>query len=216
MPAYLALPARPGAGVVVIQEIFGVTESMQAICDWLASRQLAALCPEIFWRTDPGTVLAESERETAFACRGRVNDDQASDDVAASVAFLRRHPSVSAGVGVVGYCWGGLLAFLTAVRHKPDAAVSYYGVGIEKRLEGARLACPMLFHYAGLDQFAPPEAVARVREAFQDDPRVSVHSYANVDHAFARPKGHNYVHAAADLANLRTLSFLVEKLVGRR
>jgi carboxymethylenebutenolidase len=217
MPAYLALPARPGAGVVVIQEIFGVNDSMKATCDWLASRQFVALCPEIFWRTDPGVALAETEREKAFACRGKVNDDQASDDIAAAMEFLRKHPSVNAGVGVVGYCWGGLLAYLAATRHKPDAAVSYYGVGIDKRLDNAKnLACPMMFHYAELDAYAGPDVSAKVAGTFKSDPRVTVFNYAKADHAFARPNGHNYNHAAADLANMRTLGFFVDKLVGRR
>jgi carboxymethylenebutenolidase len=217
MPAYLATPRRPGAGIVVIQEIFGITESMKAVCDWLAARQFVALCPDLFWRTDPGLVLGEADFEKARAARAKVNDDTASDDIAAAMEYLRKHPSCNAGVGVVGYCWGGMLAYLAAARHKPGAAVGYYGVGIEKRLEAAKnLACPLMLHYADLDKFAPPEAVAQVREAFKNDSRVTIHTYANVDHAFARPQGHNYNHAAADLANMRTLSFFVEKLVGRR
>jgi carboxymethylenebutenolidase len=214
MPGYLALPRRPGAAVVVIQEIFGVTSAIKATCDWLASRQLVALCPEIFWRTDPGVVLAETEREKGFACRAKVNDNQAAADVAASIAWLRKHPHVNAGVGVVGYCWGGLLSYLTATQHKPDAAVSYYGVGIDKRLGDAKnLACPMLFHYAELDKFAGPEAVAQVAEACKGN---TVHTYPGVDHAFARPGGHNFNAKAADLADMRTLSFFVDRLVGKR
>jgi carboxymethylenebutenolidase len=117
----------------------------------------------------------------------------------------------------VGYCWGGLLSFLTAAKHKPDAAVSYYGVGIEKHLgEAKTLSCPMMFHYAELDKFAPPEVVGQVKTAFQGKSGVTVNTYAGADHAFARPGGHNYHHASADLANMRTLGFFVETLVGRR
>jgi carboxymethylenebutenolidase len=217
MPAYLSLPVKPTAGVVVIQEIFGVTPAMKAICDGLAARQFVALCPDIYWRTDPGAVISESEGEKARACRAKVDDNQASDDIAVAVDWLRQHSSVNAGVGVVGFCWGGLLAYLTATRHKPDAAASYYGVGIEKRLdEATNLACPMLIHYAELDKFSPPEVVAQVKDKFHDDPRVTVRTYPNADHAFARPGGHNFNAKAADLAGMRTLSFFVDRLIGRR
>src|SRR6266853_465002 len=165
MPAYMTLPKRPGAGVVVIQEIFGITQNMIDTCNFLASRQLVAVCPEIFWRTDPGLVIGDYNVEKARAARAKVNDNTASDDIAAAMEFLRKHPMVSQGVGVVGYCWGGLLSYLTATRHKPDAAVSYYGVMIEKHLDKAKdLSCPMMLHYAELDKYSAPEVVAQVKE----------------------------------------------------
>ena len=217
MPAYMAVPRRPGAGVVVIQEIFGITQNMIAVCDWLASRQIVAVCPEIFWRTDPGLIIEDYNVEQARAARAKVNDDTASGDIAAAVDFLRKDSMVNAGVGVVGYCWGGLLSYLTAVRHKPDAAVSYYGVMIEKQLDLAKnLACPLMLHYAELDTYAPPPVVAQVRETLGRDSRVTIHEYANVGHGFARQGSAHYNHRAADLANMRTLSFFVDRLVGRR
>jgi carboxymethylenebutenolidase len=190
---------------------------MKAVCDFFAARQFVALCPELYWRTDPGLVLAESDAEKARAARAKVNDNTAADDIATAVDFLRQHPSVCFEVGVVGYCWGGLLSYLTAARHKPAAAVSYYGVGIDKRLgEAKNLACPTLFHFAELDTFAPPAVAAQVKEALKDDARATLHVYPQVNHAFARPGGHNFNAAAADRADLRTLGFLVEHLVGRR
>jgi carboxymethylenebutenolidase len=219
MSAYMALPKKgKGAGVVVLQEIFGVNESMRKVCDFLAARQFTALCPDLFWRTEPGIELKESNHEKGRALRGQTNDDQVTDDVASAIGFLRKHPACSNGsVGVVGYCWGGFLAYLTAVRHKPDAAVGYYGVGIDKRLDLAKnLSCPLLLHYGELDQFASPEAAAQVRSTYKGDPRVTVYEYPKVGHAFARPGGGNFDAKAADLADMRTLSFLVEKLIGHR
>lgn len=217
MPAYLALPRRPTAGVVVIQEIFGLTDSMKAVCDWLASRQLVALMPEVYWRTDPGVVLKESDVDTARACRAKVKDDDASDDIAAAMDFLRKHEMCTGRVGVVGYCWGGLLQFVTAVRHKPDAAVGYYPVAIETRLgDASKLTCPMMIHFGELDKYTPPEVIAQTRAAFQSDPRVTIYEYAGCNHAFARPGGANFQARAADLADMRTLSFFVEKLIGKR
>jgi carboxymethylenebutenolidase len=212
---YLAIPERPSAGVVVVQEIFGVNASIRAVCDFFASRQLIALAPDLFWRVEPNVELAESDVERALAARGKVDDNQASDDAAAAMAWLSKHPSCTGHVGVVGYCWGGMLAYLTAVRHKPEAAVGYYGVGIEQSLSLAEnLACPLMLHFAELDKYAPPAVIAQVREAHKDDPRVTIYEYPGCDHAFARKNGHSFQPHHADQADTRTLSFLAEKLSG--
>jgi carboxymethylenebutenolidase len=216
MSAYMALPKKgKGAGIVVLQEIFGVNESMRKVCDFLAMRQFTAICPDLFWRAEPGVELKESEFDRGRALRGKMNDDQVTDDIASAMDFLRKHPACTGGVGVVGYCWGGMLAYLTAVRHKPDAAVGYYGVGIDQRLELAKnLSCPLLLHYAELDTYASPEVSAKVRDTYKGDRRVTVYDYPKVGHAFARPGGGHFDPKAADLADMRTLSFLVEKVIG--
>ena len=216
MSAYMSLPRKgKGAGIVVLQEIFGVNESMRKVCDFLAARQFTAICPDLFWRAEPGVELKESEFERGRALRGKMNDDQVTDDIASAMDFLRKHPACTGEVGVVGYCWGGFLAYLTAVRHKPDAAVGYYGVGIDNKLDLAKnLSCPLLLHYAELDQFASPEVSAKVRDTYKNDRRVTVYDYPKVGHAFARPGGGHFDPKAADLADMRTLSFLVEKVIG--
>ena len=216
--AYMALPRKGrGPGVVVLQEIFGVTESLRKVCDWLASRQFTAIVPDLYWRAGPGIELAETDFERARALRAQSDDFQVAADAAAAVDFLRKHEACTGRVGVVGYCWGGMLAYLTAVRHKPDAAVGYYGVGIDKQLGLAgNLSCPLMLHFAEQDQFAPPEAVAQVRAALANDRRVTIWEYAGVGHAFARPGGAHFNAKAADLADMRTLSFLVEHLFGNR
>lgn len=217
MAAYLATPKAPkGAGVVVLQEIFGVNQSMRKVCDFLASRQFTVICPDLFWSAEPGVELGETEFDKARALRGKMNDEKVTDDVATAITFLRKHPACTGAVGVVGYCWGGLIAYMTAARHKPDAAVGYYGVGIEKRLDlAASLSCPLMLHYGAKDQFAPPEVVAQVKSALKDNRNVTIHEYPEGGHAFARPGGGHYHHQSADLADMRTLSFLVEKLIGK-
>lgn len=216
--AYMALPRKgKGPGLVVIQEIFGVNQSMRKVCDFLASRQFTAIAPDLYWRTEAGVELAETDFEKARDLRGKTDDDKASDDAAAAMNFLRKHEACTGTVGVVGYCWGGLISYLTAVRHKPGAAASYYGVGIEKRLDLAKnLACPIMLHYAGQDQYASPEVAAQVRESFKGDARATVWEYPKAGHAFARPGGAHFDAASADLADMRTLSFMVEHLFGRR
>jgi carboxymethylenebutenolidase len=215
--AYIAYPQRPAPAVVVLQEIFGVNASMRAICDHLANRQLIAIAPDLYWRSDPGTELPETEMEKARAIRMKTDDNTASDDVATVMDFIKKDPRCTGRVGVAGYCWGGLISYLTAVRHKPDAAVSYYGVGIEKHLDQAKnLSCKMMFHYAGQDTFAGPDVAAKVKETFAANKGVTVHEYPKAGHAFARPNGAHYHHPSADLADMRTLSFLIEELYGLR
>lgn len=214
--AYLSVPLKgKGPGIVVLQEIFGANANMRKICDWLASRQFTALCPDMFWRVEPNVELDEDQRERGRALRMKTDDTQAAADAAVCIEFLRRHEACTGRVGVAGYCWGGLLSYLTAVRHRPDAAVGYYGVGIDKKLDQAKnLSCPLMLHYAGQDKSAGPEVAHQVREAFRDDPRVTVWEYPEANHAFARPGGSNFHARSADLADMRTLSFFVETLFG--
>ena len=217
MSAYMAIPkAGKGAGIVVLQEIFGVTDSMKQICDFLADRQFTAICPDLYWSVEPEAKIAESDPEKGRALRGKVKDEDVVRDIGAAVSFLRKHPAVNAGVGVVGYCWGGLLSFLSATNEKPDAAACYYGVGIEKHLDKVpMLSCPLLMHYGGQDQFAPAEAVAKVKDALKGKD-AKIFEYPEAGHAFARPGGAHYHHRSADVADMRTLSFFVETLVGKR
>lgn len=217
MAAYMALPkAGKGAGVVVLQEIFGVTASMKKICDFLADRQFTVICPDLFHSVEENLDIPEGEFEKARGIRGKMNDDAVVKDVVSSIEFLRKHPANSNGtVGVVGYCWGGLISYLTAATQKPDAAVMYYGVGIDKHLDkAAQITCPTMFHYASKDQFAGPEVAAQVRETMKGK-KSQVWEYKDAGHAFARPGGSHYHHPSADLADMRTLSFLVEQLIGK-
>lgn len=218
MSAYMALPkSGRGAGVVVLQEIFGVTQAMKDICDFLAKRQFLAICPDLYWNVQADAVIPESDPEKGRALRQKVDDMAIVRDIGAAVDFLRKHPANSMGtVGVVGYCWGGLLAYLTATEKNVDAAVCYYGVGIQNHLDKAKnIECSMLLHYAGQDAYAGPEVAAQVK-ATLNPKKTTVFEYPTAGHAFARPGGAHYHHASADLADMRTLSFLVDRLIGKR
>jgi carboxymethylenebutenolidase len=217
--AHISFPANTrGPGVVVLQEIFGVNANIRSVCDWFAARGFVAIAPDLFWRAEPGVELTEKDRERAFSLRGQTDDGKAADDIGATIAFLRSHEVCTGRVGVVGYCWGGMLAYLAATRYRPDAAVGYYGVGIEKKLDSVGgLACPLMLHYAELDKFAPPEVRQQIAStltaAFPTPGRITIHEYPNCDHAFTRKGGMHYNPAAAELADLRTLDFLVRHLV---
>jgi carboxymethylenebutenolidase len=213
---YLALPASGyGPGIVVLQEIFGVNDHMRNVADWYAAHGFVALCPDLFWRMERGVELTDAEWEKAIDFYQRLDEAKAVEDSAAALEFLRKHSACSGRVGAVGFCFGGNLAYLLSVRFKPDCAVGYYGVSIEKSLgEAKNLGSPLLLHIAGRDQFCPPEAQAQIHATLDSNPLVTIYDYPEMDHAFARPSSEHYDAAAAELANLRSLEFLVNSLAG--
>ncbi|CAN5470856.1 dienelactone hydrolase family protein [soil metagenome] len=218
--AFSAYVARPSAefapAVVVIQEIFGVNKVMRDVCDSLAAQGFVAVCPDLFWRIEPGidiTDQSEAEWKRAFELYNAFDVDAGVSDIAATIAAVRVLPGVNGKVGAVGYCLGGLLAFLTAARTDSDATIAYYGVGIEKHVgEADKLARPLLMHVAEEDQFVPKEAQKVILGALKDHPQIEIHTYPGRDHAFARVGGEHYDAADASTANSRSLAFFKSNL----
>jgi carboxymethylenebutenolidase len=217
--AYLATPAGGvGPGILVMQEIFGVNQVMREVCDWYAAHGFVAICPDLFWRQEPGvdiTDKTEAEWQKAFQLYQGLDEAKAVEDSAATLEFLRKHPACTGRAGGVGFCLGGNLAWLLSVRFKPDCAVGFYGVGIEKSLnEVAGLNSPLMLHVAGKDQFCPPEAQQQIHATLDQNPLVTIYDYPDQNHAFGRPGGEHYDEASAEIANLRTLEFFVRHLAG--
>ncbi|RZT36636.1 dienelactone hydrolase family protein [Cupriavidus agavae] len=210
--AYLATPqgtnAR-GTAIVVIQEIFGINADMRETCDNFAREGFVAICPDLYWRQEPNVELTdktEAEWQKALALYNAFDVDKGVADIDATIGAVRQQPGVNGGVGTVGYCLGGLLAYLTATRTGADAAVSYYGVGMDKHLgEASKISKPLLMHIADEDEFVPPEARQKIIGALQGNPQVEIHTYPGCQHAFARIQGIHYVDDAAKAANARTL-----------
>jgi carboxymethylenebutenolidase len=213
---YLALPASGyGPGIVVLQEIFGVNDYVRSVADWFAAHGFVALAPDLFWRLERGVQLTGADWDKAIDFYQRVDEEKAVEDAAAALDALRQHPACSGRVGAVGFCMGGNLAYLLSTRFKPDCAVGYYGVSIEKSLdEAGKLTSPLLLHIAGRDKFCPPEAQAEIHKVFGGNPLVTLHVYPDRDHAFGRTGGEHYHAADAELANLRSLEFFVAHLAG--
>ncbi len=210
---YLAKPeGGVGPGVVVIQEIFGVNAVMRGITDDLAAEGFAALCPDLFWRQEPGLQLSdqnEAKMARAFELFAGFDFAAGVRDIAAALDFLRGEDACARPVGAIGFCLGGLLAYLTGTRTSADCAVGYYGVGIEQRLgEAGNLTKPLMLHVATADEFVPEEAQAAVRGDLGGNPLVTIHDYEGLGHAFARRGGDHFDAAAAALANGRTYAFL--------
>lgn len=205
---------RPRAGVVVIQEIFGLNGVVEAVCRDLADHGYLAVALDLFWRLEPGVVLTDqtqAEWDRALNLMGRFDIDAGVRDIQATLSALRERLE-GGRVGAVGHCLGGKLAFLTACRTDADAAVGYYAVGLDGLVDEARyLAMPLMLHIAEEDGFVPKPAQAAIIEALADRP-AEVHTYPGRDHAFARPGGAHYHAGDAALANGRTLDFLARHL----
>src|SRR5439155_9233262 len=182
---------------------------MRQVADWYAAHGFVALVPDLFWRQEPGIQLTDqtkAEWQKGFELYQGLDEAKAVEDSAAAVAFLRQHPACSGRVGAVGFCLGGNLAWLLSARFKPDYAVGYYGVSIEKTLnETKNLSSPLMLHIAGKEQYCPPEAQEHIHKVLAANPRVTLHDYPNQEHGFGRSGGQQYDASAADLANLRTL-----------
>lgn len=201
------------AGIVVIQEIFGVNAGVRAVADGWAAQGYTALAPDLFWRLQPGVELdadVPGEAAQAYALYPRFDITKAIADIETSIKALRAHGCTS--VGVVGYCLGGLLAYLSATRTDSDASVSYYGVGIDARLgEAAAIGKPLLMHTAGRDHLVSEAARAEIVAALTLNRHVALHIY-DADHAFARHSGSARIPALAEQADVRTQAFFDEHL----
>ena len=214
---YLATPkSGKGPGILVIQEIFGVNQVMRDITDGFAAQGYVALCPDLFWRQEPGIQLTdktEAEWARAFQLYQGFDEAKGVNDLKASLAHLRGLPACTGKAGSVGYCLGGKLAYLMATRSDADCNVGYYGVGIDKALdEASKITRPLMLHIAEKDEFCPPEAQAQIKAVLGKNPKVTIHSYPGVGHAFARPGGEHYDKAAAETANQRTAAFFKQHL----
>ena len=207
---YLVLPeGGSGPGIVVAQEIFGVNKVMRLVADRFAEEGYVVLVPDLFWRLEPDIDLgySEEEWERAFELFQAFDVDLGVEDMGAALEALAAMPECTDGPAVLGYCLGGKLSFLTACRHSPKAAVSYYGVGIDEHLaESDGIDCPAVLHLAGQDKFVPPEAVAAIEGHFAGHSRVKIFVYPGVDHAFAREGEEHYNRPAALVALSRTLA----------
>lgn len=201
--AYICNPAGHVRGaVVIIQEIFGLTPHILVAADSYAAEGYLAIAPALFDRVRRGLVLGSSaeEVERARGYRKQIPPAKSLLDIAASVAVARH----CGKVGVIGYCWGGTLAWQAATDIPLDAAVSYYGAGIADHLDRTP-ACAMMLHFGDRDASIPLSAVEHIRTAF---PKGLYYLYA-AGHGFnndTRPE--LYDAAAATLARSRTVEFL--------
>ena len=214
MTGYLAVPASGfGPGVVLLQEIFGVNLHMRDVADLYAEEGYVVLAPDLFHameqRVDLGYDGADMEK--AFGFYQRFDPEQAVPDIVTSVSVLRARPECngpgSTGkVGAIGFCLGGKLAWLAAARAGVDAAVSYYGVGIEASLADlATIKCPVTLHFGETDKFVPEAARTAIADATRGK-NVEIFVYPGADHGFNCPERPAFDKAASLMAHSRSLT----------
>ena len=205
---YEALPdGQPKAGLVVIQEIFGVNSHIRDVADGYAGEGYAAVAPQIFDRVEPNLELGYTEADMGRGIDLAFQKLQMPNTLADLQAAIE-HASQYGKVGVVGYCFGGLLTWLTACELEGVAAAScYYGGGIAGEAERSP-NCPVIMHFGELDAHIPMADVDTVKSA---QPGVPVYVY-NADHGFNCDHRGSFDAASAALARERTLAFFAENL----
>lgn len=215
MPAHLWLPpSGTGPGILLLQEIFGISSYVERRAQDLADLGYVVLAPEIFWRLGVSRVADGPDMlDEAVGLLQRCDWDAAVADAVAALATLRGRDEVTGPSGVVGFCFGGGLAFNVAAVSDPGCLVSYYGSALPQLLGLApQVTAPSLHHFGTADSYIPADQVATIRAAVERD-GVELHTYDGAEHAFDNPVLES-MHSpeASRLAWERTTAFLAEQL----
>lgn len=208
LSAYQAGPQDAACGLVVIQEIFGVNNHMRTVCDRFAAAGYAVIAPALFDRTQRGVELGygDADRTTGMALRAKVPAEGTLADVNAAAAALGNRK-----LGIVGYCWGGTVAWWGATRTQHfAAAVGWYGGGIAATRE-EHPHCPVQLHFGADDHGIPLSDVEAIRAS---QPGVEIYIYDGAGHGFGCDERASFNPDAAAIAQQRTLDFLGRHLPG--
>ena len=208
--AYVSESAGPvQAAVVVVQEIFGVNRHIRSVADDYARQGLWAIAPALFDRVEQNVELDYNATDASRGMKiaSQIGMENALKDVAAAIEYAR---SAMRGkrVGVVGYCFGGSLAWLAATRLNPHAAVCYYGGSIAKYASEVP-RCPVMLHFGSKDPHVPLSEIEKIQRAH---PELPVFLY-DAGHGFNCDQRKDYAPQAASLARQRTLEFFRKHLV---
>lgn len=214
--AYLAIPhTGKGPGIVLLQEIFGVNEHIRSVAEQYAADGYMVLAPDLFWRSDKRIELGYDEAgwKRAVELMQATDVPKAQADIALTVAALKALPGLEGKLAVIGYCFGGRLAYNTAADGLVDAAIAYYGGGIQNQLQRAdEIKVPLLMHFGAADSHISLEAVQTIAERFEDNDDVEVHVYPGAEHGFNCSHRSSYNQRAAAEAHGNSLTFLSDHL----
>jgi carboxymethylenebutenolidase len=180
-----------GPGLLLIQEIFGISDYIREVAEDLAGLGYVVAAPDLFWRLEPGFDAAHDQEGLARSLEmgQRFDTGQGVTDSVAALDHLAELPEVEGGLGVIGFCLGGTIAYFVAVRAEVAAVVSYYGSGVPDNLDVLeQIASPVQFQFGGSDGFIPREQVARVEAAAAGQDNVEVHVEEDAGHAFHNRK----------------------------
>lgn len=207
------LPATGrGPGLLLIQEIYGVSDYIQEVATDLAGLGYVVGAPDLFWRLQPGYQANHDEEglQRSLEMGSRFDFEQGVADSATALDHLAALPEVQGGVGVIGFCLGGTIAYFLATAAKPDLVVSFYGSGVPDNTEVLdQIIIPVQFHFGGSDRYITRDQVARVEAAAAGRPNVQMHVEEDAGHAFHNRKAPMfYVPEPAARAWQRTEEFL--------
>ena len=219
LPVWLACPATaPRGAIVVLQEIFGVNDHIRAVAERYAAEGYLVVAPATFARVQPDVELGykDADMATGMALKERVENLPGAgvlSDIQTAIDYAALEAGGSVGaakVGIVGFCWGGLLTWRAACELRGlAAAVCYYGGGMTNQTESARTpGCPVLAHFGKRDHFISESSVHTFAKA---QAGVQVHLY-DADHGFNCDQRGSYNQPAADQARERTHAFFAEHL----
>jgi carboxymethylenebutenolidase len=208
LEAHVAKPqGEPIAGLVVVQEIFGVNHHIRSVADSYAKDGFLAVAPALFDRYERGVDLGYegADMQKAMSFFPRLDIDAAVRDTAAALDYARAQTGKECGV--IGYCFGGTVAWLAATRLNPDAVVGYYGGNIAK-FANEKPKCPVMLHFGRKDQHIPKEEVDKIAAAH---PGVEIYWY-DAGHGFNCDARASFDADSAKLARGRSLEFLARNL----
>jgi carboxymethylenebutenolidase len=210
--AYLAIPhTQKGPGIVLIQEIFGVNEHIRSVAEQYAADGYLVIVPDLFWRSGPRIELGYDEAgwKRAVELMNATDVNAAQADVKLAIDALQAQPGLDGGIASIGYCFGGLLSYLTAANGFVDVAIAYYGGGIQNQLDRAdEIEVPFLMHFGEADSHIPLEAVEKIAERFDNNDNVEIVVYPEAEHGFNCSHRDSYNQRAAVEAHGNTLIFL--------
>jgi carboxymethylenebutenolidase len=199
---YVAKPKSEAvATVIVLQEIFGITDHIQAICQQYATHGFLAIAPALFDRIKKNIVLDYSSIEEGRDYKMQLQDEQVLLDIAAAAATAENDLKVA----VIGFCFGGALSYLASTRLNLNCAISYYGGGIAEKYINQNPLCPIMYHFGALDPIIPSTDVAAIQS---NHPEGVFHIYDNAGHGFNCSDRRDYHSESAKIAFARSLEFL--------
>ena len=214
--AYVATPHNgSGPGIVLMQEIFGVNEHIRTVAEQYANDGFMVIVPDLFWRSEPHVELGYDEAgwKRAVELMNAADNARALADIAIAVDTLKTRDGFTGPIASIGYCWGGLLSYLSAAEGMVDAAVCYYGGGIQNNLDrAADIEVPVLMLFGEEDTHIPMDAVHQIAEAFEDNELVDIVSFTDAGHGFNCTHRDSYNQRAAVEAHGESLIFLSEQL----
>lgn len=199
---YVAKPKSEAvATVIVLQEIFGITDHIKDVCKQYAAHGYLAIAPALFDRIKKNIVLDYSSIEEGRDYKMQLQDEQVLLDIAASAATAENDLKVA----VIGFCFGGALSYLASTRLNLDCAISYYGGGIAEKYINQKPLCPIMYHFGALDPIIPSTDVAAIQS---NHPEGVFHIYDNAGHGFNCSDRRDYHSESAKIAFARSLEFL--------